>query len=97
MATYLILNTLILCTALIALRMIGTLQWNKATYWTLALLLLLTAIFDSLIIAANIVAYDSEKILGLTIGSAPIEDFFYTILVVFMIPALWRKLGARRA
>lgn len=97
MATYLILNTLVLCAALIALRVIGPLQWNRATYGTLALLLLLTAIFDSLIIAAGIVAYDTDKILGLTIGAAPIEDFFYTILVVFMIPALWRKLGARRA
>lgn len=53
-------------------------------------LLIMTLVFDSLIVAAGIVAYDDSKLLGLRLITAPIEDFFYTITAVFLIPAVWR-------
>lgn len=62
---------------------------TKAWWITFALLLLLTAVFDSIIIWAKIVGYDPDKILGVYIGFAPIEDFFYAILAVIIVPALW--------
>lgn len=95
MATYLILNIIFLCLVLLVLRLFGMLHWNKSMSWVLALLLLLTAIFDSLLVGLGIVAYDMDKILGIIIGFAPIEDFFYTIVVALMIPAIWKKLGSR--
>jgi len=55
----------------------------------LAVLLVLTAVFDSIIIGAGIVAYDTEKILGLYVGLAPVEDFFYAILAILIVPTLW--------
>ncbi|MDL2363211.1 MAG: lycopene cyclase domain-containing protein [Patescibacteria group bacterium] len=59
-------------------------------YWlSLIGVLLMTAVFDSLIIAADIVRYNPGHILGITIGSAPIEDFAYVIAAFLLIPALW--------
>jgi len=57
----------------------------------LFLLLILTSIFDSLIIANGIVAYDTLKTLGIYIGRAPIEDFAYTIAGVIIVPYLWKR------
>jgi small toxic polypeptide LdrA/B/C/D len=60
---------------------------------TLAVLLVFTAVFDNLIIAAGIVAYDPAKISGVMIGMAPIEDFSYTVAAVLVLPTLWGLLG----
>ncbi|RYF29253.1 MAG: lycopene cyclase domain-containing protein [Chloroflexi bacterium] len=53
--------------------------------------MIMTAVFDSLLIAVGIVGYDLDKILGIYIGKAPIEDFFYAILAAIIIPALWNR------
>ncbi len=85
-----ILNLAVLC-------LVGTVLWRQI-HWrrpmiiVLMLLLVTTAIFDSLIVAQQIVAYDPAKILGISIGRAPIEDFAYAIASALMIPALWNKL-----
>jgi lycopene cyclase domain-containing protein len=41
------------------------------------------------IIGTGIVAYDAEKISGIKIGVAPIEDFAYTVLAIVMVPSLF--------
>jgi len=56
-------------------------------------MLILTLIFDSLIINFGLVDYDKSKILGLYLGSAPIEDFFYTLIAVMLVPILWNVLS----
>ncbi|HBO64666.1 TPA: hypothetical protein DD425_01765 [Candidatus Saccharibacteria bacterium] len=67
------------------------------TWWlTLGILLLLTAVFDSLIIWAGIVGYDTSKLLGIYIGFAPIEDFFYALLAVVLIPIFWKKFAPKK-
>lgn len=58
-------------------------------------LLVLTAIFDNFIVGSGIVAYDPELISGVRIGYAPIEDFFYTLAAVVIIPSLWNWLRSR--
>lgn len=55
----------------------------------LLLALSLTAIFDSLIIKSRIVAYDLEKILGVYIWKAPMEDFAYAVASVLLTGLLW--------
>lgn len=92
MATYLILNILVLIglTALTG-RILAKLR-TEPLLLTLGILLLLTAVFDSLIIAVDLVAYDPSKILGFYIGKAPIEDFAYTIAAVMLIPYVWKRL-----
>lgn len=96
MFTYITLN-------IVVLAIIGAIFYKRATipsrYWWLMItvLLLLTAIFDSLIIATGIVAYDTSKLLGIYIGIAPIEDFFYAILAAILIPLLWHKKDVNNA
>jgi len=60
-----------------------------------ATLIALTAIFDSLMIKADLFYYAEHLISGLRIGLAPIEDFAYPVAAVILLPALWRVLTAR--
>ena len=67
------------------------------TWWlTLAIIVALTAIFDPIIIALGIVDYDPSKILGILWFGAPIEDFFYALYAVTIVPMIWNRLGERR-
>lgn len=95
--TYLLLNLAVLAVVLLVLWLTKSFVINKAVVYVLLILLPLTALFDSLIIMADIVAYDEEKILPFFIGAAPVEDFFYAIAVVILMPAIWKALGRFRA
>lgn len=53
-------------------------------------MIILTAIFDNLIVLSGIVAYDESKLIGLKIGVVPIEDFAYTLVAVLLVPAIWK-------
>ena len=53
-------------------------------------MLILTAVFDNLIILAGIVGYDETKLMGIIIGVIPIEDFAYTVVAVLLVPAIWK-------
>lgn len=59
-------------------------------------LIVLTAVFDSIMIAAGLFAYDDARISGMRVGLAPVEDFAYPLAVVILLPALWAFLGRRR-
>ncbi|QGU07406.1 hypothetical protein COCCU_07360 [Corynebacterium occultum] len=67
------------------------------TALVMAVLLVLTAIFDNLMIWGELVGYGDAQRLGLQIGLVPIEDFFYPVFVALIVPALWpgRKKSAR--
>jgi lycopene cyclase domain-containing protein len=58
-------------------------------------MLLITAIFDNVIIATGIVAYDEAKISGIKIGVAPIEDFAYTVVALLVVPTLFNFFRVR--
>ena len=90
MFTYLALDVVVLAALgiVIALRP-QKLDW-KAIGVVLALLLAMTAVFDSLLVGEHIVAYQASKILGIYIDRAPIEDFAYTLAVAVLIPYLWK-------
>lgn len=51
----------------------------------LLILLVMTAVFDNLIIFAGIVSYDESKLSGIKILAAPIEDFAYTLVLIPLI------------
>jgi small toxic polypeptide LdrA/B/C/D len=63
---------------------------RTATFIAAAALVVLTAVFDSVIIGTGIVAYDDGQRSGVTIGLAPIEDFLYPLAGVLLLPAVWR-------
>jgi lycopene cyclase domain-containing protein len=62
---------------------------------TTAVVLVLTAVFDNLMIAAGLFTYSSEHISGVTVGLAPLEDFAYPVAAVLLLPSLWILLGER--
>lgn len=90
MATYIILNIVFIALLLTVAIRFRT-RFDRS--WLIALLVLLamTAVFDNLIILAGIVLYDPSKNLHLFIGVAPIEDFFYPLAALLILPALWHN------
>ncbi|MEV8266168.1 lycopene cyclase domain-containing protein [Microbacterium sp. NPDC076911] len=54
-----------------------------------AFVCVLTAIFDNLMIAADLVVYPAEHLSGIFIGLAPIEDFSYSVCAAFLVPAVF--------
>ncbi len=94
--TYAILSVAAL--ALIAIVTAPTLRGLRRRPLALTglVLIALTAVFDNVIVGTGIVAYDEALISGVRVGSAPIEDFSYTLGAVMLVPALWTWLAPRR-
>ena len=97
--TYLLLNTVFL--AVVAVLLVVAVRRGRlrlpALLGTLAVLLVMTAVFDNIMIGVGLlVAYDDDLISGIRIGVAPIEDFAYAIAAALALPALWALLPARR-
>ena len=63
----------------------------------LGVVLLMTAVFDNVMIGVGLVGYDETKISGAFIGVAPLEDFAYAIAAVVLLPSLWTLFGGKRA
>ncbi|MEY2676156.1 MAG: hypothetical protein RL510_176 [Actinomycetota bacterium] len=87
--TYTLVNLVFLAVSFIpALVVLRRRQWVVVlkTLWPM---LLMTAIFDNLIIWSGIVAYDPQNISGIKIGLAPIEDFAYTVAAVLLVTTVW--------
>ncbi|MBO0980012.1 lycopene cyclase domain-containing protein [Microbacterium sp. SD291] len=68
-----------------------------ATGLTLLVLVLLTAVFDTVMIASGLFHYSAAHLLGVRIGLAPLEDFAYPLAGAVLLPALWSALRNRRA
>ncbi|WP_291050999.1 lycopene cyclase domain-containing protein [Herbiconiux sp.] len=64
---------------------------------TMAVLLVLTAVFDNVMIAVGLVGYDPDLISGAFVGIAPLEDFAYAIAAVLLLPSLWLLLERRES
>lgn len=64
----------------------------RVVLWTMLCMLGLTLIFDNVIIALDIVAYDPEKVSGIYLGLAPIEDFAYTVVAVLAVSSIWHRM-----
>ncbi|MCY0903683.1 lycopene cyclase domain-containing protein [Arthrobacter sp. H14-L1] len=60
-----------------------------------AVLLVLTAVFDNVMISAGLFGYSADKISGAIIGRMPLEDFAYPLGAVLLLPALWLFLDRR--
>ncbi|MCD4852340.1 prenyltransferase [Arthrobacter sp. AK01] len=61
----------------------------KAVGLAFAALVVLTAVFDSVMIGMELFHYDASHILGVKVGLAPIEDFAYPLAGVVALPGLW--------
>src|SRR5699024_9047798 len=70
-------------------------RWLIGVGGSLVVLLVLTAIFDNIMISAGLVAYDDALTSGIRLGVAPIEDFAYAVAVAVFMPSVWCVLTAR--
>lgn len=64
---------------------------------TVLVMLTLTAVFDTIMIASELFHYAGPQLLGAHIGLAPIEDFAYPLAGALLLPALWAALRSRRS
>ncbi|MCU1412170.1 MAG: lycopene cyclase protein [Rhodoglobus sp.] len=93
--TYWALNAIFLAVVLVvAVLAARRLRW-AAVGLTLAILLVMTAVFDNVMISVGLVAYNESLISGAFFGVAPLEDFAYAIAAVIGLPSLWVLLGRR--
>jgi lycopene cyclase domain-containing protein len=96
--TYLLLNTIFLGLAVLVA---GVALWRRpsakrlyaASGLALLAVLLLTAVFDNIMIGVGLVAYDPALISGVFVGIAPLEDFAYPVAAALLLPAIWSLLG----
>jgi len=68
-----------------------------ALVWTALHLCLLTMVFDTAMIAADLYVFDEDKILGVYLWGAPLEDFAYAVAAALGMPVLWTVLERRDA
>jgi lycopene cyclase domain-containing protein len=88
---------LTLIVVLATLRRPGFGQRMAASALAAGVLVVLTAVFDNLMIAAGLFTYPDEHLSGLRVGLAPVEDFSYAVCAAFLVPAVFVLLTPRRA
>lgn len=93
--TYWLLNLPFLAVA----ALLGVLAFRRLSWpaigITAAVLLVMTAVFDNIMIGIGLVAYEPSLISGLFIGIAPVEDFAYALAAIVGLPSLWVLLERR--
>ncbi|TQO20109.1 lycopene cyclase domain-containing protein [Rhodoglobus vestalii] len=97
--TYWLLNAVFL--ALVVVVAVAAIAFRRAPQWraiaiATGILLIMTAVFDNIMISVGLVGYSADAISGAFIGVAPLEDFAYTLAAVVALPCLWTLLGSRR-
>jgi lycopene cyclase domain-containing protein len=90
--TYLALNVTFMFIAFVILNLVSRKSPWRAIGFTMLWMLLVTLVFDNVIIGLEIVGYDKSKISGILLGLAPIEDFAYTVVAVLAVSIIWTKL-----
>jgi len=68
----------------------------RAAGLTTVVLLVMTAVFDNVMIGVGLVGYDESRISGAKLGVAPLEDFAYSVAALVLLPSVWTLLGGRR-
>ncbi|MBG6237502.1 lycopene cyclase domain-containing protein [Mycetocola sp. CAN_C7] len=70
-------------------------RWRLPVLAAGVALMVLTALFDNVMIATGLMVYEPGHLAGILIGSAPLEDFAYPLAGLLLLPALWSLLGRR--
>lgn len=104
--TYLLLSLLFLAVAVVVLAVAlavtpdrGRLvrRWWAPVAVAAVAVLVLTAVFDNVMIGVGFMTYDDAHISGAKLGLVPIEDFAYPLAALLLLPALWLLTRRRRA
>lgn len=70
--------------------------WWLATLAVGLVLVALTAVFDNLMVAADLFRYDDAALLGPRLLLVPVEDFAWPLFSALVLPALWELVGRVR-
>lgn len=90
MTSYLVLTmSLVVVSVLVLMRLRITPPRPKVLLMIGAILLIAMLIFDSYLTSLPIVMYNNKSILGIKIGTIPVEDFGYLVAVILLVPALF--------
>ena len=68
-------------------------RWWWACLLVAAWLVVLTAVFDSLMVAADLFRYREAALLGPRLLLTPLEDFAWPLFAALALPASWEVLG----
>lgn len=97
--TNIVLNLGVLAAALLicvpVLRRYRRGRWVLPVLVAAVVLCLLTVVFDTIMIAVGLYEFDPDKILGVYLWGAPLEDFFYPLVAALLVPATWTVLEDR--
>ncbi|MGV1034342.1 MAG: lycopene cyclase domain-containing protein [Microbacteriaceae bacterium] len=105
MSGYLALNLAVIAGTLVLVLLIGwwlhrtgrpPLRWSALALTAVALVLI-TALFDNIMIAVGLFSYAPSALVGLHLGLAPLEDFAYPLVAALLMPTLWQLFDAPRA
>jgi lycopene cyclase domain-containing protein len=94
--TYWALNAIFL--AAVAAVALAAVISRRAPRWTsvglvAGIVLLITAVFDNVMIGVGLVSYSPTAISGVFVGLAPLEDFAYALAAAVLLPSLWSLIG----
>ena len=90
-AAFIAISVVVLAIAVLTRRL--TRESALAIIGTTAIVFIMTAVFDNLMIAVGLFEYSSAHTSGLRIGLAPLEDFGYPLAGALLLPALWALFG----
>lgn len=85
-----------------AIAIVATIRRRLSTRWwlttglTISVLVLLTILFDSLMIIADLFRFDEESLVGVRLWRAPIEDLAWPVAAGLLLPALRELLAPDR-
>jgi lycopene cyclase domain-containing protein len=98
--TYWALNAIFLsiaaAVAVLAIALRRPPRW-RSLLLALAVVLVMTAVFDNVMIGVGLVGYNASLISGVFVGIAPLEDFAYALAAVVLLTSLWTLLPARKS
>lgn len=64
-------------------------RWWLLTAGTIAVLLVLTIVFDTVMVAVDLFRYDHSLLSGWMIGIVPVEDLAWPVAAGLLLPSLW--------
>jgi len=92
LAAVVVAGALVVALVVARVRRLGP-RWWAATAVAAVVLMVLTVVFDSLMIAADLFRYDDAALLGVRVWLTPVEDLAWPVVAALLLPALWVLAG----
>ena len=85
----LFLLPVVLFTGIVAIVRRPGARWWTTTALTVAALVVLTLVFDALMITADLFRFEASLMSGVRIGPVPLEDLAWPVAAGLLMPSLW--------